>query len=78
MIGLGSDKKEKEKYGSTFPEGLVKTDFDQVEQDESKKMFCLVPLALVVAFYEVNIPVKTAFRAIWKPEKTESKVCSLK
>ena len=36
-------------------------------------MFCLVPLALVVvvAFYEVNIPVKTAFRAIWKPEKSE-------
>ena len=50
MIGLGSDKKEKEKYGSTFPEGLVKTDFDQVEQDESEKMFCLVPFALVVAF----------------------------
>ena len=49
MIGVGSHKKS-EKYGSIFPEGLVKTDFDQVEQDESKKMFCLVPLALVVAF----------------------------
>ena len=80
MIGVGSHKKS-EKYGSIFPEGLVKTDFDQVEQGESKKMFCLVflvPLALAVAFYEVNIPVITAFRAIWKPEKSEKKVCSLK